>query len=336
MDKKMKQRILGVALVTLALMIVLPELLKQPPPQPEVDHTVDIPLPPRTPPRFTEPERTLPLEDVALDQGSSSSSSTSTATVVFTDPSVLPPEQDATVLVPGSQPAARYHPGSGVQTTATDPSLHTPQARSGAEAESGAQDGEAGVEIALLEPSSVDEGPAGQADAEPAAQAPETEPTLAGSEPGYGSAPTGDREAPDGRLSEDQTEKSTGRLADDVTGEPIGDDSTSVAGGGGTAPATASWQRPIKLLSLRQRNTQTDSSRQWVVQAGAFALSENANLLRDKLRAKQFPTRLAPAEIDGRTLYLVQIGPYPSRDAGRQAQRRLLQEAKLQGEIRLY
>lgn len=299
LDNKLKQRILGVALVTLVLMVVLPELIKSPPPQIN-ETTVQVPLPQRPDVTLPDPQQTLHLDGTgiantnATDTGSSETLTTASTTtpveamqtapqtVIFSGPSVSA-ESAATPLLPGQQPLPSVTPAPELNaTTAADVDL-----------------------AAKVEQTTA------------------TEPT----------------ESTEPMLADSTETDQTTELA--LVTEPSASENSAAKDP--TAPKVA-----IKLMSLERGRSKPNaaaspeprkksrSERQWVIQAGAFAVSKNANLLLDQLLAKQFPASLTPAQIDGRTLYLVQVGPYPSRDESRAVQQRLLREAELKGEVRLY
>jgi cell division septation protein DedD len=70
-----------------------------------------------------------------------------------------------------------------------------------------------------------------------------------------------------------------------------------------------------------------------MVQAGSFYVAQNASLLREKLRQQRFPTQLQTAEVEGRTVYRVQVGPHATRAEGERTQVRLLREAGINGSL---
>lgn len=61
----------------------------------------------------------------------------------------------------------------------------------------------------------------------------------------------------------------------------------------------------------------------YLLQAGAFQQEESAQARRNELAAMGLPVRVKQEALLGRTLYLVQAGPYPDRASVAQAERRL-------------
>jgi cell division septation protein DedD len=99
----------------------------------------------------------------------------------------------------------------------------------------------------------------------------------------------------------------------------------------------SSPQRPIASANVASQTVLAENSsnpNNWVVQAGSFAVAGNASLLRDQLRARNFPASLGTVNVDGRTLYRVNVGPYTSRTESEQARQRLLREASVSGSVR--
>ncbi|MEO5367760.1 MAG: SPOR domain-containing protein [Magnetococcus sp. WYHC-3] len=64
----------------------------------------------------------------------------------------------------------------------------------------------------------------------------------------------------------------------------------------------------------------TDPSRGgWLVSLGAFATRQNAEVLLGRVGAQRYqgqalPIQIQDSRVDGRNLYRVRVGPYPSRD----------------------
>ena len=61
----------------------------------------------------------------------------------------------------------------------------------------------------------------------------------------------------------------------------------------------------------------------YLLQAGAFQQEESAQARRNELAAMGLPVRVKQEALLGRTLYLVQAGPYPDRASVAQAERQL-------------
>ncbi len=75
------------------------------------------------------------------------------------------------------------------------------------------------------------------------------------------------------------------------------------------------------------------SDRGWIVQAGSFSLPENANVLRDKLRSQRFDAFVERIAAGGRTLYRVRVGPRTSRAQSEAIAARMQREAGVAGQV---
>jgi DedD protein len=74
----------------------------------------------------------------------------------------------------------------------------------------------------------------------------------------------------------------------------------------------------------------------WVVQVGSFASQPNALSLRDRLRESGFTTFMEPAQVNGRTLYRVRVGPELERAEAERIKSELDTEFKLNGQLTRY
>ena len=77
----------------------------------------------------------------------------------------------------------------------------------------------------------------------------------------------------------------------------------------------------------------------WVVQLGSFSSRENADRVAKDLQAKKFPAFVEPAEINGKELFRVLVGPEIDRKRAEQMMSKLEPEMKrweLQGRLRSY
>ena len=278
MDSKLKYRIVGVALATLVLMIVVPELIKKP--QPQATQTIELQMPERPAVVLPEPENKLAFTDEQLDAGAD--------IAVFNNPNIAADDDfyGPPLAAVGSTPPVTSPTPSAETTPADDTTPATTET-----------DTRPPADTSTL-------------------QAPAAEPPAANEPPQPPIADTN---------------------ATPTTPEPAAES---------VAPPTqvAVAKPPIELMSLKYRQPANDGSAQpertteardtrWMVQAGAFAVEQNANLLHNRLRAKQFPASLSPAEVDGRRLYLVRLGPYASKNESEQVRRRLLREERLQGAV---
>lgn len=96
----------------------------------------------------------------------------------------------------------------------------------------------------------------------------------------------------------------------------------------GTSPAETTSSAPP---ASSQPTTQ--SSWDWMVQAGSFSRENYANRLRDQLRDQGFPASVKRAVVDGQVFYRVRIGPHPTRSESEETLRRLRQVAGLGGRV---
>ncbi|PWG61177.1 hypothetical protein DEM34_17825 [Spiribacter halobius] len=71
----------------------------------------------------------------------------------------------------------------------------------------------------------------------------------------------------------------------------------------------------------------------FAVQVGGFGSRDNAIRLRDRLREDGFETWVDEAEVDGRTVHRVRVGPVPARDEAEALAQRLAESHELPGLI---
>jgi len=74
----------------------------------------------------------------------------------------------------------------------------------------------------------------------------------------------------------------------------------------------------------------------WAVQVGAFASSENAKQLRDRLRKQGFSAEIDNFTVDAKPMVRVRVGPYRDNAAAKAAQVRLQNEAGVKGVVLAY
>lgn len=67
----------------------------------------------------------------------------------------------------------------------------------------------------------------------------------------------------------------------------------------------------------------------WVVRVGSFSSAENAQGLRDQLRAKGYAAFVDQAAIDGKTMWRVHVGPEAQRERGDALRDRIERDMKL-------
>jgi DedD protein len=97
---------------------------------------------------------------------------------------------------------------------------------------------------------------------------------------------------------------------------------------------------PTTPLPAEQSDTQSSTPppelQSWVVQVGSFANEPNALSLRDRLRESGFTTFMEPAQVNGRTLYRVRVGPELERAEAERIKAKLDTEFKLNGQLTRY
>lgn len=69
----------------------------------------------------------------------------------------------------------------------------------------------------------------------------------------------------------------------------------------------------------------------WAVQVGSFSREENAQSLRDDLRAEGFDTFIDESRADGSRMWRVRVGPVPAEDEAHALRDRLEQERDMPG-----
>lgn len=74
----------------------------------------------------------------------------------------------------------------------------------------------------------------------------------------------------------------------------------------------------------------------WAVQLGSFAKAENADSLREQLRAKGYTVLLESVQSDDGPMTRVYVGPQAKREAAEQVRERLRGEVKLKGLVVRY
>lgn len=74
----------------------------------------------------------------------------------------------------------------------------------------------------------------------------------------------------------------------------------------------------------------------WVVRVGSFSSAENAQGLRDQLRAKGYAAFVDQAEIDGKTMWRVHVGPEAQRERGDALRDRIVGEMNLKAIVVAY
>ena len=81
----------------------------------------------------------------------------------------------------------------------------------------------------------------------------------------------------------------------------------------------------LQLIGRPMAQYEAESRPRWMVQAGSFRQRDNADRLREQLRAQRFPAGLYTTTVEGRTLYRVRVGPHSSRAESERTRDRLRQ-----------
>lgn len=61
----------------------------------------------------------------------------------------------------------------------------------------------------------------------------------------------------------------------------------------------------------------------WVVQVGSFSKEANAMVLRDRLQDREFAAFVSEGTADGKSVWRVQVGPFPAESEAREVARSL-------------
>lgn len=90
--------------------------------------------------------------------------------------------------------------------------------------------------------------------------------------------------------------------------------------------------------SVPERHAQVDPKLSaWVIQVGSFSQRDNAEDLVERLRKAGFDTMAPqPAQVSGKTVYRVQVGPEADRKRAEQLVTRIKQVADLTGTVMSY
>lgn len=91
-------------------------------------------------------------------------------------------------------------------------------------------------------------------------------------------------------------------------------------------------QKKAPVSQLKRVNTRTQSSlHAWALQVGSFKDKANAQVLRDKIRAKGHPAYVDILKSQGKKTYRVRIGPELDRSRLSKLKDKLLKEEKIKG-----
>ena len=373
MDKQLKQRLIGASIIVALAVIVVPELIKQPVEQtPQLAQTeipprpAELSPPPETPTATeteatptttstTTPTTTIivtpePVGETAvvdtttleLDPLGPAASELSTPEPSAPEPAAPEPAApDPAVLESGTaEPLAVTadsadealiidNMAEAVMPSAPEPS--TPEPELVSEPEPGSplltEQGEPGLppepvpRLSAPAPEPAAPEPAAPEPAAPEPAAPEPAAPVAQEAPPEPAAPAEPPEPPRAAPQVANVDRPAGAPAEpaDVQLPEIQLIAKSMSDPDPT-PASATVEAAAK-------------EPRWMVQAGSFSVADNANQLRDQLRRKNFAASLSQVQVNGQTLYRVQVGPHATRSEGERTQTRLQQEAGIKGSI---
>jgi DedD protein len=74
----------------------------------------------------------------------------------------------------------------------------------------------------------------------------------------------------------------------------------------------------------------------WIIQVASFSSSNNAEEVADKLRTAGFQARIEQAQVKGRTVYRVQVGPEADKARAEALLERIRQAVQLRGKLLAY
>jgi DedD protein len=299
LDNQLKQRLIGALVVVALAVIFVPEFLKKSdePDEPLVNTTI----PPSPKPQTANPSMTISLPPAQP-----------TPKAPASIPAVSPPlpaaVEDPLVAEPSSAPSEPPPPPDTTDTTATFAKQSTLQTDSEPSAK-GPISGEQAASTQSTKGTSVPfaEEPSTAKTQVPRKQAATTtEPKAHRSNP-----PSSNTQAPT-----EQPRKVASPKVELPKVELIG------RAGMATAPAKVSMVTASDHDSLA-----------WLVQAGSFSQSQNANELRDRLRGQGFKAFVEPTTSATRTFYRVRIGPQSSRTQSEKVLLRLQRLAGINGQV---
>ena len=303
MDQQLKQRLIGASVVVALAVIVVPELVKQ---QPEENAPAAAnEIPPR------------PVIEPAAISGQSDS------------------DQSTVLVLPGAEPLPEQANDQEMATSAPLGTEESPVAEALIEERAVEERAVTVTAQAIPDPVIVE-----QAESEPL---PSSQDAIesASPEPAVAESPAPVHIIPR-QSSEEQRLQPAKPIVPARQLEPQP-----------TAPAAVARQEPstntnnesvpvelpkIQLISRAeygnsQPSQQVSKDPRWMVQAGSFYVAENASMLREKLRQQSFPATLQTAEVEGRTVYRVQVGPHATRAEGERTRERLLRDAGIKGNV---
>ncbi len=326
MDKRLKQRLLGVAVLVALAVIIVPELVKEPETRlsPVVDNNVVPQM--EVSSQGTTTTYSLPgpvQQQLAATQGSAETPGDSSVAVAPTPEEVIPDIEFATILPPAEQSIVEPEPVKNEWIEVKPaPVVEPPSA-------------------AVLEPPPTAVPPIGvRPESEPEPKVaepepePEPEPKVAEPEPApLPQKPEPERTPPPASRAESAPKPPPQPKPKQPEPRVV----TKPA-----APTGDSGLPPITLISRAGGETAIPpkasartaaSGQRWMVQAGSFKVAQNAEFLRDELRGRGYDARVEQAVVDQRTLYRVRVGPQISRGESAKVRDRLQRDTGIKGVV---
>lgn len=124
----------------------------------------------------------------------------------------------------------------------------------------------------------------------------------------------------DGPLLPDPNAPLNSRAGTPAPGEPA---SPTAAAPAAPLPPTAAIAPPQSPSTVDSAPPDARQQGGYVLQAGAFRSSDDADGMKARLALLGYEARVQPAEVNGQTMYRVRIGPFAQQDDANRARGRL-------------
>jgi DedD protein len=340
-DNRLKQRLIGAAVLVALAVIIVPELVKGPaaPDKPAVSNTV-APAPSGAPPEDSS-STTISLPTVPVPQGSQISKPTPEAGLA-NDTGPVHPVSGNSEPVAVSEERSDSAPSINEEPSVSGPAVETTPSAAAASR----------TRKAEVSPSERHRKTEKLTEAQP----PVEDQRVIGAETTQGgvapAAPTG-RRTEISRKTEvtrsDEARKETARTPRarpaevakaepakpfelpkiELIGRSISSSPVSAASQAGNRQGSGD---SIAMMTSAVASRPA-AGEGWMVQVGSFSQLQNANSLREKLRSQRFNASVQSVAVAGRTLYRVRIGPQGSRAESEQVLTRLQNEAGVSGQV---
>lgn len=102
---------------------------------------------------------------------------------------------------------------------------------------------------------------------------------------------------------------------------------------GSSAPKPAAQKSDASETAVNTTASSAANAGGWVVQLNAFSDVDDANALRDSVRAASFPAYVDKVTREGRTLWRVRVGPQADRNSAEAVQAQLRERLKKDGVV---